>query len=157
MERQNAELVVGTIISDLTDRRGLRHEWEQIDKNITDEIRQKWIAIVEGEDDPEKAVGAIVADLSGRKGLDNEWEQIDEDIQEEIRKVWGAIFKKRDEIAEAVRDQLPAEIEKARPMLELDPEVSGIANEDELREHAVRMVLIGVRANISRELEKEQG
>jgi len=36
------------IISDLSDRRGLRQEWENIDGDIQDEIIQKWLGIIEG-------------------------------------------------------------------------------------------------------------
>jgi hypothetical protein len=35
------------IITDLTDRRGLRQEWEQIDGDIQDEIIEKWCKIIE--------------------------------------------------------------------------------------------------------------
>ena len=157
MEKQDAELVVETIINDLTDRGGLRQEWEQIDRDVADEIRQEWIAAVEREADPEKAVGVIIRNLSGRSGLGDEWEQIDDDIIDEIRQTWRIILEKRDEISMIVRDQLPVEIEKARPMLEEnDPDVTGIANEDELRAHALHMVLIGVRAGILKGLEGEK-
>lgn len=36
------------LISDISDRRGLRQEWEQIDGDIQDEIIEKWSKIVEG-------------------------------------------------------------------------------------------------------------
>src|SRR5437899_6401383 len=41
-----AEKIVDEIISDLSDRRGLRHEWDQIDDEIKDEVRDTWIDIV---------------------------------------------------------------------------------------------------------------
>lgn len=41
-----AEIAVDEIIKDLSDRRGLRHEWDQIDDDIKKEIRDKWIKIV---------------------------------------------------------------------------------------------------------------
>lgn len=34
------------IIHDLSDRRGLGHEWEQIDGEIQDEIIEKWPKII---------------------------------------------------------------------------------------------------------------
>jgi glycine/serine hydroxymethyltransferase len=34
------------IITDLTDRRGLRQEWENIDGDIQDEIIEKWVEII---------------------------------------------------------------------------------------------------------------
>lgn len=41
------EKIVDGIIADLSDRRGLRHEWEAIDLPIRDEIRDRWIGIAE--------------------------------------------------------------------------------------------------------------
>jgi hypothetical protein len=35
------------IITDFTDRRGLRQEWEHIDGDIQDEIIEKWIGIID--------------------------------------------------------------------------------------------------------------
>lgn len=35
------------IITDLTDRRGLRQEWEEIDGDIQDEIIEKWKLIID--------------------------------------------------------------------------------------------------------------
>lgn len=46
-ETEKIELAVYRIISDLKDRRGLRHEWDQIDDGIKDEIRKEWIKIIE--------------------------------------------------------------------------------------------------------------
>ena len=39
------EIVFG-ILSDFTDRRGLRQEWEQIDDDIQEEMIETWIEIV---------------------------------------------------------------------------------------------------------------
>lgn len=44
--RQKAARAVDAIITDLSDRRGLRHEWDQIDDDIKREIRHAWIAAV---------------------------------------------------------------------------------------------------------------
>jgi len=41
-----AEKIVKEILADLTDRRGLRQEWENIDNDIQDEIKSEWIQIV---------------------------------------------------------------------------------------------------------------
>jgi hypothetical protein len=41
-----AERIVENILDDLTDRRGLKHEWYQIDEDIRAEIIEKWQAIV---------------------------------------------------------------------------------------------------------------
>lgn len=35
------------LIDDISDRRGLRQEWEQIDCDIQDEIIEKWLGIIE--------------------------------------------------------------------------------------------------------------
>ena len=40
------ELAIDGIIADLTDRRGLRQEWEQIDDDIKTEIRNTWLDIM---------------------------------------------------------------------------------------------------------------
>lgn len=39
-------LAVDSIIADLTDRRGLRQEWEQIDDNIKNDIIEVWESIM---------------------------------------------------------------------------------------------------------------
>ena len=39
-------LAVDSIIADLTDRRGLRQEWEQIDKDIKNDIIEVWDGII---------------------------------------------------------------------------------------------------------------
>jgi len=46
--RSRAEHIVNLIVHDFTDRRGLRQEWEQIDDDIQQEIRQTWTKLVEG-------------------------------------------------------------------------------------------------------------
>ncbi len=46
MEKIQAEKIVDGIIEDFTDRRGLRQEWEQIDEETQQEIRDTWIKIV---------------------------------------------------------------------------------------------------------------
>ena len=38
------------IITDLSDRRGLRQEWENIDGDIQDEIIEKWSKIIDTDD-----------------------------------------------------------------------------------------------------------
>ncbi len=47
-EEIKAESIVNDIIKDLTDRRGLRQEWECIDQDIQQEIRDEWKKIVLG-------------------------------------------------------------------------------------------------------------
>lgn len=42
-----AKKAVEGIVKDLSDRRGLRHEWDQIDSEIKREIQNKWTEIIE--------------------------------------------------------------------------------------------------------------
>ncbi len=49
MNPENADRIVSRIIANLTDRRGLRQEWEQIDAETKDEIRATWAQIVLNE------------------------------------------------------------------------------------------------------------
>jgi len=44
--KEKAKNIVDKIIRDLSDRRGLRQEWEQIDLDIQEEIKETWIGIV---------------------------------------------------------------------------------------------------------------
>lgn len=46
-QKKTAKKIVKEIIRDLTDRRGLRQEWEEIDADIQKEIITKWTKIVE--------------------------------------------------------------------------------------------------------------
>jgi hypothetical protein len=41
--------IVGRIVADLTDRRGLRQEWESIDEDVRQEIMETWGDIVQQE------------------------------------------------------------------------------------------------------------
>jgi hypothetical protein len=47
MPEDKYEMAVNAIISDLTGRRGLRHEWDNIDDDIQDEIRETWRNLIE--------------------------------------------------------------------------------------------------------------
>ncbi len=42
-----AKKAVKIIVSDLSDRRGLGNEWDQIDKDIQDEIKEQWTRYIE--------------------------------------------------------------------------------------------------------------
>lgn len=67
----DAARIVKAIVADLSDRRGLRHEWGHIDDDIRDEIVAKWTRIVEdgmggreaGPTVPRAAVEALRARL----------------------------------------------------------------------------------------------
>ncbi len=85
---------VNASIWDLSDRRGIKHAWDQIDADTQGEIKQVWRQAVQNEKDPEKAVDLILADLTNRRGLRQEWEQIDADIQAEIRQTWIELIRK---------------------------------------------------------------
>lgn len=41
--------IVNTILKDMTDRRGLRQEWDQIDSDIQQEIKDTWAELVQAE------------------------------------------------------------------------------------------------------------
>lgn len=45
--KARAKRAVKALIADLSDRRGLRQEWEQIDDDIRKEIRATWEGIFE--------------------------------------------------------------------------------------------------------------
>ena len=42
-----ARKIVDDIITDVTDRKGLRQEWEEIDEDIQEEIIDSWSGIAE--------------------------------------------------------------------------------------------------------------
>jgi len=42
----DANFAVSKIISDLTDRRGLKHAWFDIDDDIQEQIKEKWVKIL---------------------------------------------------------------------------------------------------------------
>ena len=46
MTEQQARIAVAAIVKDLSDRRGLRQEWEQIDDDIREEIRETWAELI---------------------------------------------------------------------------------------------------------------
>jgi hypothetical protein len=50
------------IIGDLTDRKGLKHEWENIDEDIQDEIFQMWVSIIERDASPKVDVTGDAAE-----------------------------------------------------------------------------------------------
>jgi len=43
--KAGATEIVDSIIADMTGRRGLRQAWDEIDSELQDEIRAKWIAL----------------------------------------------------------------------------------------------------------------
>jgi len=50
IKEERAKKIVHSIIDDLSDRRGLRQEWEKIDEDIQNEIKESWISIVLGDE-----------------------------------------------------------------------------------------------------------
>jgi len=38
--------IINEIIEDIQDRKGLDNEWENIDKNIQEEIKEEWFKII---------------------------------------------------------------------------------------------------------------
>jgi hypothetical protein len=50
LEKEKATGTIGIVydlIDDISDRRGLKHEWNQIDGEVQDEIINAWVKIVE--------------------------------------------------------------------------------------------------------------
>ncbi len=47
MPTPTAFCIVEDIVADLTGRRGLRQAWEDIDDDVQEEIKKKWITIVD--------------------------------------------------------------------------------------------------------------
>jgi len=47
--RDVSSTIVDQILSDLTDRKGFDQEWNQVDDDIQEEIKQTWVEIVYGE------------------------------------------------------------------------------------------------------------
>ena len=45
-KKQKAKKIVKLILEDLTDRRGLKQVWYQIDKDIQKQIKDTWINII---------------------------------------------------------------------------------------------------------------
>ena len=50
IKEERAKKIIHSIIDDLSDRRGLRQEWEKIDEDIQNEIKESWISIVLGDE-----------------------------------------------------------------------------------------------------------
>lgn len=46
MMDETATKIIDLIISDIEDRKGIGNEWEEIDDDIKEEIRNEWIDIV---------------------------------------------------------------------------------------------------------------
>jgi len=44
--KDKADIAVDRIIADLSDRKGIGNEWEWIDEEVQEEIRQKWSDII---------------------------------------------------------------------------------------------------------------
>jgi predicted component of type VI protein secretion system len=44
--KEKAQKAVDLIIDDLSDRRGLKHEWHQIDPEIQAEIKEEWVGLL---------------------------------------------------------------------------------------------------------------
>ena len=47
MNIEKAREIADAIIDNLTDRRGLRQEWDNIDEDVQAEIRETWAGIIE--------------------------------------------------------------------------------------------------------------
>lgn len=45
-QKKKIKGIINAIELDITDRKGLRQEWEHIDEDIKDEIRKTWFQII---------------------------------------------------------------------------------------------------------------
>lgn len=45
LRKKTAKCIVDAILADLTDRRGLRQEWDLIDRRTQQEIRREWFRL----------------------------------------------------------------------------------------------------------------
>lgn len=43
--REKAKKIVDLILEDMTDRRGFRQAWDEVDEDIRDEIKSEWRTI----------------------------------------------------------------------------------------------------------------
>lgn len=77
MDLQTSQAAVDRIIADLSDRRGLRGEWDQIDADIQTEIRDNWSRILReavGEPTPApppNPLAQAIADALNRHSAEN--------------------------------------------------------------------------------------
>lgn len=80
------------IIADLTDRRGLQQEWEQLDGEIQDEIISDWVKILSKNKPANILVQELILNLCDCNGIGDQWDIIDDDIQKEIIDIWKEIL-----------------------------------------------------------------
>lgn len=52
MDKHEAGQAVAKLIADLTDRRGFRHVWDDMDDETRNDLRNRWIKILLDETDP---------------------------------------------------------------------------------------------------------
>jgi hypothetical protein len=81
------------IITDLTNRRGLRQEWEQLDGVIQDHIISDWVNILSKNKPTNILVDELILNLCNYNGIGDQWNMIDDDIQKEIMNIWKEILK----------------------------------------------------------------
>jgi hypothetical protein len=85
--------IVFNLISDMTDRRGLRQEFEGFYTEEQDKLISAWLLIVKCNKDPNKIIDMIIVDINDRSGLGEQYQMIDSDIQQELRTTWIEIIK----------------------------------------------------------------
>jgi len=83
------------IITDLTNRRGLRQEWEQLDGVIQDHIISDWVKILSKNKPSNILVEELILNLCDCNGIEDQWDIIDDDIQKEIVNIWKDILNEK--------------------------------------------------------------
>jgi len=89
--------IVSDIIIDLADRRGLSQEWDMIDKDIQNEIKQEWCEIIDGHLNQENNLDELETEKDHSNFLEqllkalygSGWEYLTISKANEIRKSLG--------------------------------------------------------------------
>jgi hypothetical protein len=87
----NAENIVEKLISDLKDRRGFRQEWEEIDEDIQQEIRETWKGIIEGETESKGEINVAENFLNNRAYWMDEYECLNEEEFKDRHDLMGKV------------------------------------------------------------------
>lgn len=91
-----AHFAARVVMADLTDRRGIRQEFEELDDDVQDGIVSDLAAIVregQGQKSWAELSGAVLDNLKGRSGLDQAFALIDDDILEEIEQTVAELIE----------------------------------------------------------------
>ncbi len=80
-------------VSDFTDRRGFRQNWDAyLDENEQNEFLNKIYTLLEGKDFTKKELKIIRTEIKKLPGIEETYSEIDDDIIKEIDTTWLNIF-----------------------------------------------------------------